>query len=286
MIIAGDSADAESAVSQDGLSALSYFDGEITEDLRTRIIAGRNDFQLHSPDMGGEGNKDYSAQLTLAHTDLITDDSINEDGYKYISAINGETYTIQATEGYTAKYGEAVGAYIEYVKGAAILIKSTSAEISLTDVNVSSFSGVALLSTLNSDSMSRYLKQDVGNGVNLTITDSDIEGDIIHDDYQRDMNITLNNAGLIGDVTFSSAEEWNEKWKEYADDENAYWVNLDADTYITETHETNVTLTNGSVWQVQEESKLTTLTVSADSQVTGTIEAEKTEEMEDGTMAS
>ncbi len=284
MVTAGSSADAADAETQDGLSAMSYGSGETTEDLRTQIIAGRNDFQLHSPDMGGEGTKDYSAQLTLTHTDLITEDAINGEGYEYTSDVSGETWTIQATEDYTAKYGEAVGAYIEYVKGAAILAKSTSAEISLTDVSVSSFSGIALLSTMNSDSMSRYLKQDVGNGVNVMITDSEIEGDIVHDDYQRDMQITLNGASLTGDVTFSTAVEWNAKWAEYADDENACWVNLDADTYITETHGTSLILTNGSVWKVRELSGLTTLTVSADSHVVGTIEAERTEVAEDGTV--
>lgn len=283
-ITAGSSGDANDAVTQDGIGVMSCSSGSTGEDSRTLIIAGRNDFQLHSPDMMGEGNKDYSATLTLAHTDLITDDAINGEGLEFTSGISGETFTIQATEDYTAKYGEAVGAYIGYVKGAAILAKSTSAEISLTDVSVSSCSGVALMSTMNSDSMSRYLKQDVGNGVNVSICDSQIEGDFVHDDYQRDMNITLSGSTLKGDVTFSTAEEWNAKWAEYAEDEKAYWVNLDAGTYVTDTHETVLTLTDGSVWEVKEASELTRLVVSKDSKVIGTIEAETTEEMADGSV--
>ncbi len=165
-----------------------------------------------------------------------------------------------------------------------ILAKSTSAEISLTDVSVSSFSGVALMSTMNSDSMSRYLKQDVGNGVNVSIRDSQIEGDFVHDDYQRDMNITLSGSTLKGDVTFSTSEEWNAKWEEYAEDEKAYWVNLEAGTYVTDTHETSLTLKDGSVWEVKEASELTRLVVSKDSKVIGTIGAEKTEELEDGSV--
>lgn len=249
-ITVGSTADAETATTQDGYGALEY-GGVIGEDMRTTIIAGRNDFQLHSPDMMGEGNSDYTAQMSLSHATLVTEDAINGDGCEYTSDVNGETYTVQATEDYTDKYGDAVGAYIDYVTGAAILVKSTSADIALNDVEIQSSTGVALLTALNSDSMSRYLKRDVGSGVNVTVTDSTIDGDFVHDDYQRDMTVTLDNTTLNGDITFSTAVEWNEKWSDYAEDENAYWVNLDANTYITNTHATALTLTNGSVWNVK-----------------------------------
>ena len=282
-ITVGSTADAETATTQDGYGALEY-GGEIGEDMRTTIIAGRNDFQLHSPDMMGEGNSDYTASLSLSHATLIIDDAINNEGHAYISNVNGETYTVQATEDYADKYGDAVGAYVDYVTGAAILVKSTSADIALNDVEIQSSTGVALLTALNSDSMSRYLKQDVGSGVNVTVTDTTIDGDFIHDDYQRDMTVTLDNTTLNGDITFSTSDEWNEMWSAYADDETACWVNLDANTYITNTHATALTLTNGSVWNVKETSELTTLTVSADSVVNGSIEAEMTETLEDGTV--
>ena len=80
------------------------------------------------------------------------------------------------------------------------------------------------------------------------------------------------------------------KWRnsknraDYADDESACWVNLDADTYITDTHATALTLVNSAVWNVKEASELTKLTVSADSTVNGTIEAETTETLDDGTV--
>ena len=282
-ITVGSSGDAEAATTQDGYGVLEY-GGEIGEDMRTTIIAGRNDFQLHSPDMMGEGNSDYTASLFLSHATLITDDAINNEGYEYTSNVNGETYTIVATENYAEKYGDAVGAYIDYVTGAAILVKSTSADIALNDVEIQSSTGVALLTALNSDSMSRYLKQDVGSGVNVTVTDSTIDGDFIHDDYQRDMTVTLNNATLNGDITFSTSDEWNEMWSAYADDKTACWVNLDANAYITDTHATALTLSNGSVWNVKEASELTTLAVSADSTVNGSIEAETTETLDDGTV--
>ncbi len=276
-----DAADDQTA---DGYSVMSYAGEETTADNgRSVILAGRNDFQLHSPDMMGEGTSDYTASLTLHHTDLITEDTINQDGYSYTSSVNGETYLIQADTDYAEKYGEAVGAYVDYVSGAAILVKSTSAQIELKDVTVSSYSGTALLTALNSDSMSRYLKEDVGEGVHVTVEESVIDGDLVHDDYQRDMEITLDGSTLNGAVTFCTAEEWNARWADMASDENCCWADLDASVYVTDTHETVLALTNGSVWNVTGESELTELSVSADSSVEGTITAEQTETLEDGT---
>lgn len=201
----------------------------------------------------------------------MTDDAINGDGLTYTSNVNGETYTIQAAEDYAETYGAAVGAYVEHVSGSAILVKSTSADIVLDDVTVDSYSGVAIHTALNSDSMSRYLKQDTGAGVNVAITDSGIDGSVVHEDYQRDLSVTLSGSTLIGAVITTSAEEWNALWADYADDERACWVNLDADTYVTESHATALTLTNGSTWKVTAESRLTCLSVDETSTVEGIV---------------
>ncbi len=284
-IVMDSSDSASDAATQDGYSALAYAEEGYTSDAgRSKVIAGRNCFQLHSPDMMGEGTSDYTAQLSLSHTDLITDDTMNQDSYLFTSSVDSETYTVQADTDYAEKYSAAVGAYVDYVRGAAILVKSTSADIDLNDVTVTSSDGVALLTALNSDSMSRYLKKDVGNGVSVSVENSTIDGDFVHDDYQRDMSVTLTASTLNGAVSYSTAEEWNARWAEYAADENACWVNLNASTYITSTHETTLTLTEGSVWNVTGASRLTRLSVSADSTVNGVISAEQTETQADGTI--
>ncbi len=278
------SENAAAAVTQDGYEALAYAGEDDTADSgRSVIIAGRNDFQLHSPDMMGDGTSDYTASLTLNHTDLVTDDSVNGEGYIFTSSVNGEEYLIQADTDYAEKYGEAVGAYVDYVSGAAILVKSTSADIRLNDVTVSSSSGTAVLTALNSDSMSRYLKKDIGEGVHVSVEDSVIDGDFVHDDYQRDMAVTLDASTLNGAVTYCTAEQWNEYWAACASDEACCWADLDASVYVTDTHETVLTLTNGSVWNVTGASLLTQLSVTADSAVNGSITAERTETLEDGT---
>ena len=224
------------------------------------------------------------AKADLSHATLATDGKIGEDGYEYTSEVNGQTYTVRAETDYEALYGEAVGAYIDYVDGAVILVKSTSADIALEDVTVTSSDGTALLTTLNSDSMSRYLKEDVGNGVNVSIRDSEISGSIVHDDYQRDLHISAEGTTITGGVTYSDADAWNSRWEAYSGDDRCVWYDLDPETYITETHETVLELSGGSVWNVTEESQLTTLSVSPDSTVNGTIRAASEETLEDGTV--
>lgn len=281
----GSAGDAEDAVTEDGREILAELDGEkASGDKETTVIAGRNAVQVHSPDMMGEGNRDYSAQLAVSHATLATDGKIGEDGYEYTSEVNGQTYTVRAETDYEALYGEAVGAYIDYVDGAVILVKSTSADIALEDVTVTSSDGTALLTTLNSDSMSRYLKEDVGNGVNVSIRDSEISGSIVHDDYQRDLYISAEETTITGGVTYSDADAWNSTWEAYSGDDRCVWYDLDPETYITETHETVLELSGGSVWNVTEESQLTTLSVSPDSTVNGTIRAASEETLEDGTV--
>ena len=281
----GSAGDAEDAVTEAGREILAELDGEKASwDKETTVIAGRNAMQVHSPDMMGEGNRDYSAQLAVSHATLATDGKIGEDGYEYTSEVNGQTYTVRAETDYEALYGEAVGAYIDYVDGAVILVKSTFADIALEDVTVTSSDGTALLTTLNSDSMSRYLKEDVGNGVNVSIRDSEISGSIVHDDYQRDLHISAEGTTITGGVTYSDADAWNSRWEAYSGDDRCVWYDLDPETYITETHETVLELSGGSVWNVTEESQLTTLSVSPDSTVNGTIRAASEETLEDGTV--
>ncbi len=275
---------AAGAVTQDGYDALAFAkEGFRPSAGRSLIIAGRNDFQLHSPDMMGDGSSDYTASLSLSHTDLVTEESVSGEGFPFVSSVTGREYMICSDTDYAEKYGGAVGAYVDYVSGAAILVKSTSADIRMNDVTVDSFSGVALLSALNSDSMSRYLKRDAGNGVNVLVSDSSISGDIVHDDYQRDMSVTFDASTLSGAVTYSTAEQWNARWAEWAGDENACWAALDSSVYVTGLHETSLTLTGGSVWNVTEPSRLTMLRVSPDSSVNGTITAERTDTLDDGT---
>ena len=279
----GSSFDAAEAVTQDGNEILAGMEGEpLEEDIPSTIAAGRNAVMMHSPDMMGEGNKDYTAQLFISNTDMITEETIRTDTLEYVSEINNEVYMVHGSCDYTQKYGEAIGAYENYIAGAGLLIKSTSADIELKNVGIDSYSGIAILSALNSDSMSRYLKTECGKGVNVQVEGSWLNGSIVHDDYQRDMDVTLKASELNGSVVYADANQWNKYWSGFADDEAAVWYGLPTETYVTDLHETNLSLLEGSVWNAEGTSRLTTLTVSPDSEIIGTVEAEEQEETEEG----
>lgn len=279
----GPASAAGEAQTQDGLVALGYLKGaQLADERRSTVVAGRNCFQLHSPDMMGEGNSDYAAQLSLSSCDLVALGLGTGDSYEYESPVSGQSYEVTPTQDYAAAYGDAVGAYIDHVSGAAILAKSTSADILLQDVTVQSSSGVAVMSAPNSDSMSRYLKEDVGQGVSVRVVGSTIDGSFVHEDFQRPMAVVADGSTINGDIDYTTYDEWNSLWDAYAGDESCSWRALDPATYVTASHPTTLELTNGSTWAPTGTSRLTTLTVSADSQVVGTIEAASTSAGENG----
>lgn len=224
-----------------GADLLAYNTGAVS-DASSVIRAGRNDYQLHSPDMMGEGTGTYQGVMTVENSQLIT------------------TQDLKSSMDYAAEYDEAVGAYIDYVSGANILVKSTGAVIQLNNVTAESYSDTLLLTALNSDSMSRYLKSEGTDDVEMTVSDSTIGGDIQHDDYQRDVNVTLKNSAYSGAVNYSTYEEWNAMWEAVKDCEYNYWSNLDPNTYITNTHETVMNL-EASTWNVEGNSRITGLTM-------------------------
>lgn len=238
-----------------------YEVSENYEDGRSIVAAGRNDFQLHSPDMGGGGARgDFVAVLDLEDTDLVTD-----------AAYDAEATLID----WSSDYGPAVAAYIDLVKGANILVKSTGADIDLKNVTAESTSGVLLLTALNSDSMSRYAlaADDMSEKfVTLTVTDSDIPGDVLHYDYQRNTAVELQNATWSGAYVTIDKAAWDALWTDEATaDEYCYWI-LDTEKYFDgEGTVSKLSIDGSSVWNVTGTSNLDELTVAAGGVVNGTV---------------
>ena len=230
-------------------------------DGRSSVQAGRNDFQLHSPDMGGGGAKaDFVAVLDLQDTDLVTS-----------SALDAEATLID----WSKDYGPAVAEYIDFIKGAIILVKSTGADIDLKNVTTESSSGVLLLTALNSDSMSRYAK--VGDDtsdkfVTMTVTDSSVSGDVLHYDYQRNTAVELVNATWDGAYKTIDKAGWDAMWSDTAKaDDYCYWI-LDTEKYFDGAGTVSTMSVDAtSVWNVTGESKLDTLTVAAGGVVNGVV---------------
>ena len=246
--------------------ALAYLpaDYEVSErygDGRSSLLGGRNAVQVHSPDMGGGGARgDYHGILNLVDTDIATTVELDEaatlvDWYEY--------------------GGQAVGEYVDFIKGADFLIKSTGAYITLDNCTAESYTDTLLLTVLNSDSMSRYALADddmTGKGTEMTIKNSDISGDVKHYDYQRNCVVTLDNATWSGAYTTMDKAQWDALWSEECKaDAACYWI-LDTEKYHDGTGTTaGMIVGAGSTWNVTGESAIDSLTVEAGGVVNGTV---------------
>jgi hypothetical protein len=212
------------------------------------ITGGRNAVMIHAPDMMGEGVRAASiGVLTVSNSTLATSDTLTST-YDY------------------ATYGAAAKAYVDYVSGDVILVKSTSANISLTNTELDSYHGVLIHTVLNNDSMGNFLKAGEDTSVkpvSVTLKDMNASGNILHDDYQRDVQLTLDNTALTGSIEQGTYDSWKALWAA-KNVTSADWLK---DTSWDGTNSLAVTLENGSSWIVTEDSTLTSLTIGDNSTV-------------------
>lgn len=228
---------------------MQYHEGKPVS-VDSSIIGGRNAVMIHAPDMMGQGLMAADCGSFYAkNTTLATDNDL------------------RSTKDYN-DYGEAVGAYIDYVSGDVFLIRSTSADIQLKNVQMDSYNGVLVHTVLNADSMGNFLAAGDGEQVKpvaVTMEDMDVTGDILHEDYQRQMTVDLKNTTLTGNLVSGTVDSWNQRWASYGE---VNWVvddSFDADYGIA------LTVGDGAVWKVTGESSLRSLTVSEGGAVQGDI---------------
>ena len=227
----------------------AYNEGERV-DCESEILGGRNAVMIHAPDMMGQG---------LAAADC--------GSFEQTGGLLGTSTEYASTKDYS-DYSDAVGAYIDYVSGDVILVRSTSANIDLTNVSMESYNGVLVHTVLNADSMGNFLAAGDGDQVNpiaVSMTDMEVTGDILHEDYQRNMTVTLSGSTLSGNIISGSMDSWNSRWADYGE------VNWVVDDSFDAVYGVALTLENGAVWNVTGESSLTSLTVSEDSVINGEI---------------
>ena len=228
---------------------MQYHEGKAVS-VDSSIVGGRNAVMIHAPDMMGQGLMAADCGTFYAeNTTLATDNDL------------------RSTKDYN-DYGEAVGAYIDDVSGDIFLIRSTSADIQLKHVTMDSYNGVLVHTVLNADSMGNFLAAGDGEQVNpvaVTMEDMDVSGDILHEDYQRQMTVDLENTTLTGNLVSGTMDSWNAQWADYGE---VNWVvddSFDADYGIA------LTVGNGATWNVTGDSSLKSLTVMEGGTVQGDI---------------
>ncbi len=214
--------------------------------LPSLVEGGRNALMIHS--YSSEEASQLSASVTAGHSVLRSNLALDKH----------------------VQYEPQQQAYIDHTAGSVILIKSTDSDIILEDCDViSDPDGTRCLvqTVIHNDTMSMNAVPDGETypGIHITMRGVTATGDIAHEDYQRDLLLTLEASELDGSMNEYDCSHWDqagaeEGFSEYCPD----------DIYQTH-HGLSVIMQAGSYWNVREESHLSRLEIGPDCMVNGII---------------
>lgn len=221
------------------------------------IEGGRNAIMLHSvnlpPYWEYEG---YSEEESPLHsTVVVANDSVLRTDLNLDLGI---------------EYESGKQAYINHTAGSVILVKSTNIDMELNRCELVAGecgTGYIIQTVYNNDTMFMNAVPDGEEypGIDIAMNDMTVTGDIAHEDYQRSFRLNLSGTNYTGAMNEYDCDDWNaagaaEGFTDYCLDES----------YATH-HGLKVTLANGSVWTVTDESTLTELTIEEGCSVIGTL---------------
>lgn len=224
---------------------LSWQDYEASgEPMDSVIKGGQTAVQFHMPDQGHSGAKNQTqGTLYMNGGSLVTEEELISGGLDSISAYN------------------------RHYAGACLVTKSAQTNALLRGTTMESWNGVLIHCMINSDSnVNNIADGDETIGSTVTMQDMDVTGDIVHDDYQRELYLNLDNTTLTGAVYSNTCEDWNALCEAEFDGE--YILNPDGyDTWWGVT----VNLANSAVWNVTDTSVVTDLIINDGCTVNGVI---------------
>ncbi|MCF0229220.1 MAG: hypothetical protein HUJ76_05945 [Parasporobacterium sp.] len=279
--------------------AMDNYDGEITEDMYVSE-GGRSFF-------GGAVNAAVLCFDMAAYTDLAADitiknsvfttvgeELIHEDGTPVGNLLDLDPSIL---------HNDTISAGMEYfglayVNGSVFWLRGANSDLKLENVEMRSENNVLMHSTVDySNWDGSNLAGQAAVGYKVAMKDMDVEGDIIHDDYQRKMFITLDGTTLDGAMNYYTCEEYaaraaafiDSEWEAAEASKAAWEAENGADSSLMGTKEDilgwlvydesydgsltglELTLENGAVWNVTGESHLSSLTVGEGCTVNGII---------------
>jgi len=161
--------------------------------------------------------------------------------------------------------------YMKYARGSTIWVRSSNIEIDFDRVDLESASGVLFRTSLDVTNPVTYVKDGVeAVGSHIHLANMELEGDIVHDDYQRGMDIELSNTRLRGSVSAATVTGWNRMITGFVDANLDPDSPMDRDLILAEMapHSeysanwgVDLTIDAGSDWMVTGESNLASLTI-------------------------
>jgi hypothetical protein len=221
------------------------------------VTGGRNAVMMHAPDMMGEGIAAADAgTLDVIRSTLATD------------------RRLVSSRDYGKHIGPAAAAYIHYINGADLLIKSTSGNFNFDGATLKSFSNVLVMTVLNSDRMGNFLKAESDGAavkpVAVSFRNMSATGDVRHMDYQRIMTLSLENATLKGSVVSGSLGDWNKLWATFERKDMKWVVDEQWNTF----YGVRLTLKRGSTWEVTGASLLSSLRLENGATLKGRVQVD------------
>lgn len=256
-VVAGTIADGEADPSM--AAHLTEADRALREDKDqgSVVSGGRNALMIHSVNLPPYWEYEGYSQEELPL-------------YATAVEIDGSTLRTDLDLDMGVAYDAQKQAYIDHTAGSVILIKSTNADITLENSRLEADprgTGAVIHTVYNNDTMFMNAVPDGARypGIRVSMTDMDVTGDVIHEDYQRDMTLTLSATALTGAISSFDCAHWNaaasrEGFTDYA-----------LDTAYATPHGVSVFLADGSSWTVAGESRLTCLVIGEGCAVTGTM---------------
>lgn len=236
-------------------------------------IGGRENAVTMQADMSGA---EIVGILDATHTVFDT---------KGVADIRTGKPLVDTLDIYDYKNDMAVGAayyFLHYIHGAAFAIRSENVDMTLDDCEVYSSNNVAIQTVVGYDDMAANIKVPDGteyHGSDITVKNMSLAGDILHEDYQRKMVLSLENAELTGKVVSGTFAAWKQNISDFID---AGWTAYDEQLghskeailgtlCYNDAYETiwgvRMSLDADSAWTVTGDSSLYSLTVADGAQI-------------------
>ncbi|MFT3906233.1 MAG: hypothetical protein QM718_08020 [Steroidobacteraceae bacterium] len=217
--------------------------------LGSEVVAGRNALMIHSVSLPPYwGFKGYSQQELPLHIASVR--------------VHGGRLATDLALNQPVTYSPERAGYIHHVAGSVILIRSSNADIDLDGVRLepgAGGTGAVLHTAINNDTTFMVRVPDGSSypGSSVRMHAMQVRGDVLNEDYQRDLKLALQSTTLSGRIVSGDAAAWNtiaatEGFAAYA---------IDAQGYRTP-HGVQLQLDARSTWVVTGTSTLRALQIA------------------------
>lgn len=245
--------------------ALKYMEGRTLAEDKPSVITGkRNAIILHLIDSMSPGYADDTGRSAT------TVGKLNVSNSTLSTICDLDSARDYSKDPNAIAYGECEY-FVNHHKGSVIALRSTNGDINLKNVkmeaavNDSTGREVVIHSMINYDGRGAVYPEDGAEfaGLDISLKDMKVNGDILHEDYQRKMLLNCENTQIEGAIVSGTMANWNALWKGMKSEHAKEIYDLLAhDTTYKTIWGVRMSLDAESKWTVTDDSSLYSLTVA------------------------